>query len=67
MKDSIAVTFSILFVIYRTGRTIEMKINKQNETTEDTVEDSYLPEISGIQAPISRAIIGRTMVSLHYF
>jgi len=42
-----------------------MKINKQNETTEDTVEDSYLSEISGIQPPISRVIIGKTMVSIH--
>jgi hypothetical protein len=40
-----------------------MKINEQNETTEKTVEDSYLPEISGIQPPISKAIIGKTTVS----
>jgi hypothetical protein len=52
-----------LFVIFRTGHKIEMKINEQNETTEKTVEDSYLPEISGIQPPISKAIIGKTTVS----
>lgn len=42
-----------------------MKINEQNETTEDIVENSYLPEISGIQPPISRAIIGKTTVRPH--
>ena len=65
MKDSIACYFDKkkLFVIFRTGHKIEMKINEQNETTEKTVEDSYLPEISGIQPPISKAIIGKTTVS----
>lgn len=46
--------------IYRYGRTIEVKTKKLNDTQEDILEKSYLPEIESYHSPITEVLFGKT-------
>ncbi|CAC5366164.1 unnamed protein product [Mytilus coruscus] len=48
--------------IRRNGRTVELRLKSLNDTSEEIVEDSYVPGLSTLQSTISRAIVGKTFI-----
>ncbi|XP_052102568.1 uncharacterized protein LOC127736090 [Mytilus californianus] len=48
--------------IRRNGRTVELRLKSLNDTSEEIVEDSYVPGLSTLQSTISRAIVGKTVI-----
>ncbi|CAG2237202.1 unnamed protein product [Mytilus edulis] len=48
--------------IRRNGRTVELRLKSLNDTSEEIVEDSYIPGLSILQSTITRAVVGETSI-----
>ncbi|XP_063435243.1 serine-rich adhesin for platelets-like [Mytilus trossulus] len=48
--------------IRRNGRTVELRLKSLNDTSEEIVEDSYIPVLSILQSTITRAVVGKTSI-----
>ncbi|VDH92020.1 Hypothetical predicted protein [Mytilus galloprovincialis] len=46
--------------IRRNGRTVELRLKSLNDTSDEIVEDSYIPGLSILQSTITRAVVGKT-------